>query len=622
MADLLADPWRWHLPEHREPPAHLRWPEVIEFRQDPATTLAQMAAILAQSNVTSISELLPLVVRYAQSINLAPDLRVELINNVAAVFRAVPGRDAAATGLVLQAQADATAARTIATAAAAMAQANAASTLGTAPIPTVGAHGGDAAAFAPLVWGLPPNPAPSPVMMAPPQRVATPFTAAPGVITPAAVIGNITNPVGFGLPPAPVRQGISAHAPQLTPPTMTAPPGRVAAISTATPGAMPAPAAATCNFAAPAPPPASVSVTALAAALKASSKTNKFTTIDDAFSPNWDLLGAKDRAIYVKCSEASSGWKRFTVGPSTSTILIDFIQDKARPAQVGATFPALAGAGGAPTATLAAQGNVAMAARLAQVGAIAGPNGAPPAPSAAQGNAAMAARYPQDFFAGDPMEALRLAQADEAAANAAAASITGPRRTVAELLADPWRWHMPEHREPPAHLRWPEVIEFRQDLATTLAQMAAILAQSNVTNISELLRLVVRYSQSIHLAPDLHLELINHVAAVFRAVPGRDAADTSLVLLAQADATAARTIATAAAAMAQANAASTLGTAPIPTVGAHGGDAAAFAPLVWGLPPNPAPSPVMMAPPQRVATPFTAAGVMTPGAAVKGVATL
>ena len=132
MADLLADPFRWHLPEPREPPAHLRWPEIIEFRQDPATTLAQMVAILAQSNVTSISDILPLVVTYAQSIDLAPDLRVELINNVAAAYRAVPGRDAAATGLALQAQADAAAAQTNATAAAAVAQANAASTLGTA----------------------------------------------------------------------------------------------------------------------------------------------------------------------------------------------------------------------------------------------------------------------------------------------------------------------------------------------------------------------------------------------------------------------------------------------------------------------------------------------------------
>ena len=79
---------------------------------------------------------------------------------------------------------------------------------------------------------------------------------------------------------------------------------------------------------APASPSATVSVTALAAALKASSTTNKFTTIDDAFSPNWDLRGAKDRAIYVKASGADSGWKRFAVGTNTSTVLMDFIQDK------------------------------------------------------------------------------------------------------------------------------------------------------------------------------------------------------------------------------------------------------------------------------------------------------
>ena len=116
-----------------------------------------------------------------------------------------------------------------------------------------------------------------------------------------------------------------------------------------------------------------------------------------------------------------------------------------------------------------------MAAHLAQIGAM--PTGG--------------------YFAGDPRAALRLAQAD-----AAAASISQPRRTVADLLADPLRWHLPEPREPPAHLRWPEIIEFRQDPATTLAQMAAILAQSNVTSISDILPLVVTYAQSIHLAPD------------------------------------------------------------------------------------------------------------------------
>ena len=64
----------------------------------------------------------------------------------------------------------------------------------------------------------------------------------------------------------------------------------------------------------------------------------------------------------------------------------------ARLAQVGVTFPALTGADGAPPATLAAQDNVATAARLAQVGAIAGAYGAP---TATQGDATAVTRLAQ-----------------------------------------------------------------------------------------------------------------------------------------------------------------------------------------------------------------------------------
>ena len=39
-------------------------------------------------------------------------------------------------------------------------------------------------------------------------------------------------------------------------------------------------------------------------------------------------MGSKTRAVYVRAAEADSYWVRFTVGTTTATILIDFIQDK------------------------------------------------------------------------------------------------------------------------------------------------------------------------------------------------------------------------------------------------------------------------------------------------------
>ena len=125
----------------------------------------------------------------------------------------------------------------------------------------------------------------------------------------------------------------------------------------------------------------------------------------------------------------------------------------------------------------------------------------------------------------DAPAALRLAQVPDASGGRPAATSTSQARIiVADLLADSFRWHLPEAREPPAHgtthlgsdntagftTRGTRVVPVNtsptrrwQDASTTLAQMATILAQSDATNPHDMALLVLNYARSIRLAPAL-----------------------------------------------------------------------------------------------------------------------
>ena len=154
-----------------------------------------------------------------------------------------------------------------------------------------------------------------PMMTGPHRRVAATFTATPGAMAaPAAATGNFAAPLGLGLLPAQTRaQTHVATAPGLIQPTMTNLQGNNAAMvgltqpvtmfapinaaaaaglaqpaTTTTPGNAAAglgvaPPAITAPYGNPgyasASPSATVSGTALAAALKATRTSNKFTTI-------------------------------------------------------------------------------------------------------------------------------------------------------------------------------------------------------------------------------------------------------------------------------------------------------------------------------------------------------
>ena len=132
--------------------------------------------------------------------------------------------------------------------------------------------------------------------------------AVSGFMQPTTTFAQSNAADGLGQPATTITQGNAAADLDFAPLVMTVPHGNPGYALTS--------------------PPANVSVTTLADALKAAHTPTKFTTIDDAFSPDWDLSDPKAHAIYVKASEANSDWTRFAVGTMTSTILMDFIQDK------------------------------------------------------------------------------------------------------------------------------------------------------------------------------------------------------------------------------------------------------------------------------------------------------
>ena len=55
----------------------------------------------------------------------------------------------------------------------------------------------------------------------------------------------------------------------------------------------------------------------------------KHTSITDAFATSWNLGDPKDWAAFVRASEPDDGWKRFNFGTTTTTKLLDLVQDKA-----------------------------------------------------------------------------------------------------------------------------------------------------------------------------------------------------------------------------------------------------------------------------------------------------
>ena len=55
----------------------------------------------------------------------------------------------------------------------------------------------------------------------------------------------------------------------------------------------------------------------------------KHTSITDAFANSWNIGDPKERAAFVRSSEPNDVWKRFNVGTTTATKLLDLVQDKA-----------------------------------------------------------------------------------------------------------------------------------------------------------------------------------------------------------------------------------------------------------------------------------------------------
>ena len=55
----------------------------------------------------------------------------------------------------------------------------------------------------------------------------------------------------------------------------------------------------------------------------------KHTYVTDAFATSWNLGDPKELGAFVRASEPDDGWKRFNVGTTTATKLLDLVQDKA-----------------------------------------------------------------------------------------------------------------------------------------------------------------------------------------------------------------------------------------------------------------------------------------------------